>query len=364
MKIRDISSFLESIAPISYQESYDNSGLLVGDYNTEVKNVLISLDVTEEVVQEAIDKKCELIISHHPIIFGGLKRFNGANYVERTVAKAIKNDIALYAIHTNLDNVQMGVNNKIGEILGIQNRRILDPKKGALKKLSVYVPQSAKEKVTNSLFENGAGHIGHYDECSFQSEGVGTFRAGENTNSYVGEKGIRHFEKEIKLEVVVPSPQLSGVIKAMLKAHPYEEVAYDVYSIENANSKVGSGMIGELMEEMDTMGFLHLIKDKMKAESLRYTSVNKSKISKIAWCGGSGSFLLEKAKAAGADVFITSDFKYHQFFDAENEIVIADIGHYENEQYTKELIADKLKENFSSFAVLLADTNTNPINYL
>ena len=355
MQIKHITSFLETLSPLAYQESYDNSGLLVGDPLAEVENVLVSLDVTEEVVQEAIEKKCQLIISHHPIVFSGLKSITGKNYVERTVAMAIKNDVALYAIHTNLDNVQAGVNNRIGEVLGVINRKILDPKKGILKKLIVFVPDTHSEKLSKALFEAGAGYIGNYDECSYQSSGKGSFRAGNDTNPHVGEKGKRHYEKETKLEVVVPIDKLGGVLKSMFESHPYEEVAYDLVNLENSHPNVGAGMIGDLPEPVDTMTFLKHIKSTMQAESLRYTDFIQEKVQRIAWCGGSGSFLLNKAKASGADIFITSDFKYHQFFDSENQIVIADIGHYENEQYTK---------NFSSFAVLLADTNTNPINYL
>ena len=364
MQIQDITNFLESWAPAAYQESYDNSGLLVGNPKSEVTQVLITLDITEEVIQEAADKGCQLIIAHHPIIFGGLKSLTGKNYVERSVIKAIQNDIGLYAIHTNLDNVQTGVNDKIGQILGVQNRRILAPRPSGLNKLVVFVPIKNKEQVLNSMFKAGAGSIGKYSECSFQSEGKGTFKAESDANPYVGEINVRHEESEVRLEVVVPAVYLGAVIKSMTANHPYEEVAYDVYALQNTDPTVGSGMIGELEKEMDTMEFLKKVKNNMKAGSLRYTPVLKQNVRKIAWCGGSGSFLLEKAKAAGADIFITSDFKYHQFFDSDNQIVIADIGHYENEQYTSELIASELKKKFSSFAVLLTDTNTNPINYL
>ena len=363
MLIKDIVSHLENLAPRSLQESYDNSGLLVGNLNVEVEKALICLDVTEDVVEEAVSKGCGLIISHHPIIFGGLKSITGKNYVERTVMAALKNDVALYAIHTNLDNVHLGVNRIIGEKLGIKNMEILAPKRGLLKKLVVFVPVENKDEVVEAMYAAGGGKIGEYDECSFQIDGMGTFRGSENSNPTVGERGVRQYEKEVRVEMIMPAHKVSAVIKAMISAHIYEEVAYDVYPLENAYQHIGAGMIGQLQEPMYTLDFLKSVKD-IFGGVVRYTSLVKDEVSKIAWCGGSGSFLLPNAKAAGADVFITSDFKYHQFFDAENEIIVADIGHYENEQFTKDLIARIVLEKFPTFAVLLTETKTNPINYL
>ncbi len=363
MKIQEIISYLESIAPLALQESYDNSGLLVGNAAAPVNKVLISLDVTEAVIEEAIQKNCELVIAHHPVIFSGLKSLTGKNYVERTVIKAIQNNIALYAIHTNLDNIQKGVNHKIAQKLGITQPRILALKEGELLKLVVFVPLNHKEDVMQALFTAGAGHIGNYDECSFQLTGTGSFRGGENTNPHVGETGERHYEEEIRIEVILPVYAKSKVVKAMLQAHPYEEVAYDLYRLENAHPRIGAGMIGELDQEVPVQIFLERIKNTFGG-MVRYTRSVKPTVKKIAWCGGSGSFLLSDAKKAGADIFLTSDFKYHQFFDAEDQLVIIDIGHYENEQFTIELIASLLKEKFDTFAVLLTETNTNPINYL
>lgn len=363
MTIKDITEYLETIAPRSLQESYDNSGLLVGNPNAEIDKVLISLDVTEDVVEEAVTKDCGLIISHHPIIFGGLKSLTGKTYVERTVMAAIKNDVALYAIHTNLDNTLDGVNGKIAEKLGIKNPRILSPKPDLLQKIVVFVPQSDKDKVLEAMFEAGAGHIGNYSECSFQLSGTGSFKAGENTDPHVGKKGERHYEEESRIEIVLPAHIQQRVVKAMISAHPYEEVAYDVYKLATSYSDVGAGMIGQLAEPVYALDFLQQLKETFGGV-VRYTSLVRDEVQKIAWCGGSGSFLLPQAKAAGADIFITSDFKYHQFFDAENEIIVADIGHYENEQFTKELMAQRLIEKFPTFAFLLTETNTNPINYL
>lgn len=364
MNVNDVIQKLESWADPSLQESYDNSRLIVGDPKNEVSGVLVTLDATEDVVDEAISKGCNLILAHHPIVFGGLKSFTGKNYVERTVIKAIKNDVAIYALHTNLDNVQSGVNQKMGEKLGIENGRILAPKKGLLQKLVVFAEESNAEAVRKAIFKAGGGHIGNYDHCSFNLKGEGTFRGDQTTSPTIGEPGKLSREPEVRIEVILPAFASGRVVRAMKEAHSYEEVAYDLYSLENEWQNVGSGMIGELPAPMDAMDFLKKIKTSFEAGVVRYTKIQSKKVQKIAWCGGSGSFLLGRAIAAGADVFITSDFKYHQFFDADNRIVIADIGHFEGEQFTKHLIVDYLKENFLNFAVLLSEVRTNPINYL
>ncbi|MCZ2141293.1 MAG: Nif3-like dinuclear metal center hexameric protein [Bacteroidia bacterium] len=361
-KIKDITDYLETLAPLAYQENYDNCGLLVGDASTEVSKVLITLDCTEAVVDEAIRKGCNLIVAHHPIIFGGLKKLNGKNYVERTVIKAIKNNIAIYAIHTNYDNVLHGVNTKIAERLNLKAIKILSPKKGLLNKLVVFVPISHFEQVQTAIFQAGAGKIGNYSECSFYGEGKGTFKGNDNSNAFVGDKNIQHTESEMRLEVLVEEVKLNTVLTAMLLAHPYEEVAYDIVPIVNANKAVGSGLIGELAESMDEKQFLQFLKDAMQTSVIRYTSL-VGRIKKVAVCGGSGSFLLKQAIAAGADAYVTADFKYHEFFDAENKLMIADIGHYESEIFTINLLADEILKKFHTFAVILSETNTNPIKY-
>jgi dinuclear metal center YbgI/SA1388 family protein len=364
MKLKEITDHIESIAPLNYQESYDNAGLICGDPQMEVRAALICLDSTEAVIDEAIEKGCNLVIAHHPIVFSGLKKFNGKNYVERVVIKAIKNDIAIYAAHTNLDNVHNGVNAKIAEKLGLRNCKVLDPKKGLLKRLITFGPQEKAEEIRAALFEAGGGQIGNYEECSFNSEGTGTFKAGEGADPYVGEIGKRHSEKETKIEIIFPAYAESRILKALFKAHPYEEVAYDLIPLGNINQEVGSGMVGELETDMDEKAFLERIKAVMKAGTVRYTALRGKNVRKVAVCGGSGSFLLENAIRAGADVFVTADFRYHQFFDAENRIVIADIGHYESEQYTSELFYEILSKKFRTFALHLSKINTNPIKYL
>ncbi len=364
MKLKDITDHLESIAPLSYQESYDNAGLICGNDGMEVTGAIICLDSTEAVIDEAIANKCNLVIAHHPIVFSGLKKFNGKNYVERVIMKAIKNDIAIYAAHTNLDNVFNGVNKKIADKIGLLNCSILAPQNNTLKRLITFCPESKAEFLRAALFEAGAGKIGNYDECSFNTNGMGTFRPNEGANPYVGEVGKQNQEKETKIEVMYPAYLEGKLLKALFLTHPYEEVAYDLIAITNANQEVGAGMIGELPQEVDETAFLNHLKKVMKAEGIKYTALKGKKVKKVAVCGGSGSFLLKNAILSGADVFVTADFKYHQFFDADNQIIIADIGHYESEQYTMELFYEILSGKFTTFALHLSKINTNPINYL
>lgn len=363
MKIKDITSYLESIAPLAYQESYDNSGLIVGNPNDEVTKALISLDCTEEVVDEAISKGCDIIISHHPIVFKGLKKFNNKNYVERTVIKAIKNNIALYAIHTNLDNVMGGVSSKIAEKLEIVNHAILSPKSGLLKKLVVYVPRANVEEVRQALFDAGAGSIGDYDQCSYNTAGYGTFRPLEGANPTIGQVGAQERVEETKIEVIFPQQLERQVLVSMLAAHPYEEVAYHTITLDNNLQYVGSGAIGNLEVAMEAQDFLAYLKERLNLNVIRHTKLSDKKIQRVAVCGGAGGFLLNEAKRSGADIFITADYKYHEFFDAENDIVIADIGHYESEQFTQELLLEIIQKKFVNFAVLLTGIDTNPIKY-
>lgn len=364
MTIAEIIRELETWAPPALQEDYDNSGLLTGDKTKTVKNVLVSLDCTEAVVDEAIQHKCEMIIAHHPIIFSGLKRLTGENYVQRTVIKAIKNDIAIYALHTNLDHVSTGVNKIICDKLGIQNPRILQPKQNELSKLTVFVPREHADKVRNAMFAAGAGHIGNYSECSFNVLGEGTFKGSDATNPFVGEKNRQHKEVEIRVETIVPNYEVKAVVTAMIKAHPYEEVAYDVYPLANMWNNMGAGMIGQLAENEDETAFLKRIKTIFGAGVVKHTALLGKPVKTVAVCGGSGRFLLKSAMGAGADVFITSDFKYHEYFDADGRTVVADIGHFETERFTIDLIGAFLKEKFNTFAVRLSGVDTNPVKYL
>lgn len=363
MKLNQLVGELNKWAPFALQESYDNSGLLVGDANQEIEKILISLDITEEIVEEAVQGKFDLIISHHPIIFKGLKSLTGKTPEERVVLQAIKHDIAIVALHTNLDNVMHGVNAKIAEMLGVKNYKILLPQKGTLKKLVVYIPEVHLEEVRQAVFNAGAGHIGNYENCSFGSQGTGTFKGNMDTNPYVGKPGLLHEEAEVKFETVFPMHLQGKVISALIKSHPYEEVAYDIFPLENKNDSVGAGIIGELSEEMEELTFLSFLKKQMDVACVKHTPLRQKKIKKVALCGGSGSFLIGAAKASHADIYITGDIKYHEFFEANEQFVIADIGHYESEQFTKVLIADFLIENFPKFAVQISEHQTNPINY-
>ncbi|MFT7163324.1 MAG: dinuclear metal center YbgI/SA1388 family protein [Bacteroidia bacterium] len=363
MKIKEVIQELERWAPPAYQENYDNARLITGGQKEELKGILISLDCTEEVVEEAIKKKCNLVVAHHPIVFSGLKSLTGKNYVERTIIKAIKNDIAIYAIHTNLDNVYNGVNKKIADIIGLTNQKVLAPKSGTLSKLVTFVPTEKSKTVLDKLHEAGAGHIGDYSHCSFSSEGTGTFKPNDNANPAIGESGKTESVNEARLELMFPSAIEAKLVTALILAHPYEEVAYYITRLSNSNQEIGAGMVGDLQEEIVTLDFMKSIKEKFNLSVIRHTKFHKEKLKKIAVCGGAGSFLLSKAKAANADVFITSDYKYHEFFDADDEILIMDIGHYESEVFTKELIYDHLKEKFANIALNLSQVVTNPINY-
>ena len=363
MKVANITQLLEKMASSSLKESYDNVGLLVGNDQMECTGVLCTLDVTEETIAEAVLNKCNVIVAHHPLIFGGIKKITGKNYIERTIIAAIKNDIAIYAIHTNLDNVLEGVNGRIADKLGLINRMALQPKDNMLRKLYTFVPISYIDSVKEALFNAGAGNIGQYSECSFGVKGEGTFMASENANPFVGEKNIRHTEEEVKVEVVFPVFQQQNILKALIDAHPYEEVAYDIVNLQNSYSRIGSGLIGELQEPVEENLFMEFIKKQFGLRTIRHTALLGKPIKKVALCGGAGSFLTKNAIASKADIYISADFKYHEYFDAEDKIIIADIGHWESEQFTIDLLTEVLQSNFPTFAVLKTKMNTNPVFY-
>ena len=363
MKLNQLVSELNKWAPLKLQESYDNSGLLLGDPNQEIKKILVTLDVVEATVEEAILGGFDLIISHHPVIFKGIKSLTGKSQEERAILKAIRNNISIASMHTNLDNVAHGVNARIAEKLELQNVKILKPVAGNLKKLVVFVPTDHLNEFRQSIFNAGAGHIGEYDQCSFGVNGTGTFRGGENANPFVGNIGELHEESEVRFETVFPKHLQSKITNAIHMHHPYEEPAYDIYSLDNSNPQIGAGMIGELKTGLNEEEFLNSLKEKMQTQCIRHTKLLNKEIKRVAFCGGSGSFLISTAKSRNADIFITGDVKYHDFFQAEESMIIADIGHYESEQFTKELIRDFLIENFSKFAVQISEHQTNPINY-
>ena len=363
MLIAEVIEHLEEFAPVATAEDFDNVGLLVGDSKTSLTGILITLDTLEEVVQEAIEKDCNLIVSFHPIIFSGLKKITGKDYVERTVIKAIQNNIAIYAIHTALDNHYQGVNKMICDRLNLANTKILIPSKGKIKKLTTYVPVKNADYLRDKLFDAGAGAIGNYDHCSFNLEGKGSFKPNNDANPAIGKKGEIHFEEEVQLGLVFPSHIESKILKTLVDNHPYEEVAYEVTTLNNAHQQQGMGMTGDLSETMSEKDFLELVKTTFKTGCIRHSSLLGKPVKKIAVLGGSGSFAIENAKRSGVDFFITADLKYHDFYKAEGKLVLADIGHYESEQYTKDLIHSYLSKKISNFALILANTKTNPIKY-
>ncbi len=363
MIIKNITDIIEELSPLSYAEDFDNVGLLVGDYKTKVRGILVTLDTLEKTIDEAIAKNCNLIVSFHPIVFKGLKKFNGSTYVERVVMKAIKNDIAIYAMHTALDNSFKGVSAKMCEIIGLHNIKVLIPKRGEIKKLNTYVPHKNAEELRNSLFKAGAGNIGNYDHCSFNIKGKGTYRGNEDSNPTIGDKNNIHSEPETLISVIFEKHLEGKILKTLFKNHPYEEVAYEIITLDNVHQNIGMGMIGELENKMKPIEFLNLLKKRFNLKSIRYSALSDKMIKKVAVLGGSGSFAIEKAISANADIFITADLKYHDFFRAENKIILADVGHYESEQFTKNLLVDYLTKKITNFAIILSENNTNPINY-
>ena len=364
MILSEITSYLETLVPLDFQESYDNCGLLVGEKETNVTGILICLDLTHQVIDEALEKQCNLIISHHPIIFSGLKKLTGQNITQQIVVRAIRKNISLYAMHTNLDNYYEGVNHILCRKLNLSHTKVLKPAEGKLLKLVTYCPVSHTEAVQKALFSAGAGHIWNYDSCSWSTLGEGTFKASEDANPFVGKISQLHKEPELRMETIFPSHLQKVIIQALLKSHPYEEVAYDVYPLLNIHERLGAGMIGILPEPMDSIAFLQKVKEILNLRCIRHTFNAKKIISRVALCGGSGSFLIPDAMRCNADIYLTGDIKYHDFFLDDNQMILADIGHYESEQFTKELIYTLLKKKFTTFALHICETNTNPINYL
>ncbi len=364
MLIRTITDYLDATYPLAYQEDYDNSGLLVGDPNQEINKVLICVDVTEAIMDEAIAGGCGLVISHHPLIFAGLKKITGQTYVERVVQKAIMNKIGIYAIHTNLDNHTEGLNRHLAGKLGLSEIKILKPMQNTLRKLVTFCPHEHAGKVRAAIFEAGAGRIGNYDSCSYNTSGEGTFRAMDAANPFVGSKHELHFEKELKIEAIYPFYLEQQIIKSMIEAHPYEEVAYDILVLGNENKYAGSGSLGELKPAMEAGNFLQSLKSLCGLPFLKYSGDLSQQVSKIALCGGSGSFLIKDAMKAGAQIFLTADLKYHDYFIPEGKMILADIGHYESEQFSKDLLAQVLLKKFPNFAVLKSKIKSNPVNYL
>lgn len=364
MKIKEILNILEVMAPLAYAEDFDNVGLLVGDENEEATGVLVAHDALESVVDEAVAKKCNLIVCFHPILFSGLKKITGKNYVEISIIKAIKNNIAIYAVHTALDNHSEGSNKLFCDALGLKETKILIPKEHFIQKLITFVPQGSLLEVRNTLFKAGAGSIGNYENCSFQSSGMGSFKGNEKSNPHIGEKNEFKIVEETKLEVIFERPLQSKILNELMKIHPYEEVAYEVYNLTNGHQNMGMGMIGVLENEMEAIDFLKAVKTKMECGIIKHSDFLNKKVKKVAVLAGSGAFAIKNAVLAGADVFLTADLKYHDFYQSENQIILADIGHFESERYIKNYIVDYLTKKITNFAVILSEVNTNPVKYL
>jgi dinuclear metal center YbgI/SA1388 family protein len=364
MRIKDIITVLEEMAPLAYAEDFDNVGLLIGDSNADVTGVLVCHDALESVIDEATANNCNMVVCFHPILFSGLKKITGKNYVERTVIKAIKNDIAIYAVHTALDNHKHGVNKIFCDALGLKNTKVLIPKENFIYKLVTYTIPENLEKLRNALFDAGAGNIGNYENCSFNSQGLGTYQGNEDSNPEIGEPGEFVEAQEIKIEVTFEKHLEGKILKALFKNHVYEEVAYEIYSLQNRHQNIGLGMTGELGEPMNEKSFLRFVKDKMQADGIRHSAFMGREIKKVAVLGGSGSFAIKAAIASGADAFLTADLKYHQFYEAEGKLLLADIGHFESERYTKNYIVDYLTKKIPNFAFILSQENTNPVKYL
>ncbi len=364
MIVKDICSCIEAFAPLSYQEQWDNCGLLVGSPQQIVHKVLLTIDVSEAVVAEAVECKAQMIVSHHPLILSGLQRLTGNNDTQRAVLLAIKNDIAIYAAHTNMDVAPGGVSHRMAEKLGLINLQVLSPQGSGLQKLVTYIPHDYFEQVREAIFIAGAGHIGNYDMCGYSTEGKGTFRGAENTQPFVGQRGILHTEPEIRFETIFPAHLGKQIVAALLDNHPYEEPAYDIYALQNTDMRVGLGVVGTLPAPISELHFLKKLKEAFTVPIIRHTNLSNKEILRVALCGGSGSSLLGAATRHKADVFVTADFKYHQFGDAGQDILIADIGHFESEQFTKEIFHEVLMKKFPNFAVHFSKVKTNPINYL
>ena len=363
MKVKEITSCIESFAPLSYQESYDNAGFQAGDPEQEVSAALLCIDVTEEVLHEAVRRKANLIISHHPVIFDGIKKLTGSCPAERIIMEAIRKGLSVYSAHTNLDAVHLGVNLRIADRLELMKPLILSPVKGKLRKLVFFVPTEHAAAVREKIFEAGAGQIGEYDMCSFNTHGEGTFRGSDKSSPFVGKKGQMHTEPELRVETIFPKEREGRILGALIESHPYEEVAYDIYPLDNVYDRAGMGMVGELEKSLSETDFLGLLKERFGVRMIRHTRFSGKKVKKVALCGGSGSFLLPKAIASGAGAFLTGDVKYHTFFDADGKILMADIGHFESEQFTTEIFYDLLIKKFPKFAVHLTQVHTNPVNY-
>ncbi|MFN7279524.1 MAG: Nif3-like dinuclear metal center hexameric protein [bacterium] len=363
MTIGEIINMLETVAPPSLQESWDNSGLLTGRSTTDCSGVLLALDVTDAVLSEAVSRGCNLVVAHHPMIFRGLKRIDEDEPTGRLTAFAIRHDLAVYAMHTNLDNIIGGVNGVLADRFGLTDRRVLQPMNGQLMKLVCMIPEGHLEAVSRAVFEAGAGRIGDYEDCGFTTSGIGTFTPMSGANPFIGAEGRPETVREHRFEVILPAWRQRPVLAAMRSAHPYEEVAFDLVKLENEWSGVGSGIIGRLPAPMTEAAFLEHVKAVTGLPVLRHSRLTGRPIQTLALCGGAGAFLIRRAVGVRADAYLTGDLKYHDFFEPDGRLLLADIGHYESEHSAVDLLYNILTKKNHTFAVLKSETDTNPVNY-
>jgi dinuclear metal center YbgI/SA1388 family protein len=361
VKCREIIEKIEKLAPLNLAESWDNVGLLIGDYQKEIKNIMVTLDVTLEVVKEAVEKKIDLIIAHHPIIFKPLKKITMDDYTGQMVCNLIKNDISVYAAHTNLDIAKGGLNDVLASRLQLNNVKVLKALKNVqLKKIVVFIPDGYQDAVREAMAKEGAGWIGDYSHCTFMTKGTGTFKPLEGTNPFIGKQGQVEKAEEYRLETIVPQDKVGKVIKAMLEVHPYEEVAYDIYPLEIEGEAVGIGRIGTLENEMTFSEFIKLVKNTLNIEYIKYIGNEKSIISKVAICTGSGADFISACVKQKADVYITGDVKYHEAqFAQQNGLNLIDAGHYETENIVVPFLMDYLNDTYQNKGIKIFSAQSN-----
>lgn len=364
MKILDVIKYLDQLIPAGYQESYDNCGLQVGDTSAEITGALISLDLTEAVVDEAVETRSNLIVTHHPFIFGGLKHIDADSPAGRIIYKLIRNGIAVYSAHTSLDKLSNGVSAQLAKRLGLCNLRILAPDSDSLKQLVVYCPKEQSQQLKDALYAAGAGNIGNYRHCSYSVNGTGTFEPLQGANPFVGTVGSETYTSEERIEMVYPKAFENKIVSALKANHPYETPAYSLIPLSNANPDVGLGIVGELPEDVEIETFIETVKQTVGIPVVRHSELCRKKVRTVALCGGAGAEFIGTAVAQNADIYLTSDIKYHDFQKATGHIVLADIGHYESEQFAKEFFYDKLSEKFRIFAIRIAKTETNFVGYM
>ncbi|MGM0602343.1 MAG: Nif3-like dinuclear metal center hexameric protein [Bacillota bacterium] len=369
-KAQEIISLMGEIAPVKLAEEWDNVGLQIGDLSNEVNKVLLALDLNTEVIDEAVDNNCNMIITHHPVIFNGINSVSSESAVGDMIIRLIKNDIIVFSAHTNLDIVEEGLNDFICRKLGIEDFQPLDVTQiGNYYKFVVFVPENHIENIKSAVFKNGGGKLGNYSHSGFVSKGKGSFKPLKGSEPYIGSTEKIEEVDEIRLETIVAEDKLDKVLKAVLKAHPYEEAAYDIYEIKRTSNVDGIGRIGYLTDTMLLGDYINTVKEKLNLPYLKFVGKKDKKIKKVAVCNGSGADFIKKAGYKGADLYLTGDIKYHEAQHAEElDLALIDIGHYESEIWVKELLYDKLtslaeKRNKKDVEFIISAVNTNPWNY-